>query len=63
MGARRDEVMENETLLVIRMVRMLSVQLCSLTGLWDPEAFWSLLCYGHCSDDGRRAQCLLPRLP
>lgn len=55
--------MESEILLDIRTVRVLAVQLCSLPGLWDPKAFWSLLCYGHCSDDGRGAQCLLSRLP
>ncbi|XP_030319584.1 SID1 transmembrane family member 1 isoform X4 [Calypte anna] len=33
------------------------------SGLWDPKAFWSLLCYGHRPDDGRCAQCLLPCLP
>lgn len=56
-------MMENRSLPVIRTLKVLTIQLCSLPGLWDSKAFWSLLCYGHCSDDGRGAQCLLPCLP
>lgn len=32
-------------------------------GVRDSQTLWSLLCYGHCTDDGRGAQCLLPCLP
>lgn len=55
--------MEGGTSLVVRIARVLTIQLFSLPGVWDPKAFWSLLCYGHRSDDGRGTQCLLPRLP
>lgn len=38
-------------------------KLSAFSGVWDSQTLRSLLCYGHRTDDGRGAQCLLPCLP
>lgn len=45
-----------------RIVFLLTTRLL-FPGVRDSQTLRSLLCHGHCADDGGRPQCLLPRLP